>query len=317
MKIVHDFSGECVDGINTYLNLEEFADDSNDKVLFYGIDSTINESLKEQYKDYNRRILLDLWSPCQLYVHDALGQNYFEQCSYFTDVYSICPFTVEWANMTTNSNKWKYVFYPWQPSIAPTDFDKKYDVCFVGGIHSHDHVDAILAIEKFNYRFISQMAYKEATDFNVSTKQKLNLIAQSKITICYNLLYLKSDHVHHAIHYYPNISENLAFNSLTRIEGPYFEPRYTIPQFKSRLHEAASGKSLILCKNEPWNLADSYYRLDQDYLSFNHNSELSDIIDNLLKDWNSERIQNIINSAYVQAHKYTTKNLIKYIEETL
>lgn len=308
MKIVHDFSEECFDGVNTYLDLEEFGDNSEEIVLFYGIACTNNKELQEQYKHYKKRIILDLWSPCQLYSNDRIGQNYFEQCSYFTDVFCICPCTVEWANRQTNSDKWKFIFYPWQPKLKPVNFDKKYDVCFVGGIHSQEHKDAIdLISSKFNYRFISQMDLPQVTDFNVSTQEKLNIIAQSKITLCFNLLYLTENQCHFALNNY-DLQTNEAFGDLRKIGHGNFS-RYTIPQFKSRMHEAAIGQSLILCKNDPWNISGAFYA-PTELIYYNENF-LELTINDILKQY--DNLSLMIKNAEIRAETYTTKKLIEYI----
>lgn len=309
MKVVHDFSGECKDGVNTYLDLEEFADDSQSIVLFYGIDCTLNKELQEQYKHYNRRILLDLWSPCDLYSpNDTLGQDHFDAQDYFTDVYCICPYTVHWSNLITKSKKWKYVFYPWQPRIAPTNFEKKYDVCFVGGIHSAEHENALQVIEKYNYRFISQQLYPGVTNFNVSTQEKLDIIAQCKVTICFNLLYLTEQQTHFALNNY-NLNENYAFARLQKIGN-----KYTVPQFKSRLHEAAIGKSLILCREDDWGLINSYYAQNE-ALIFKPNS-LEESLNQVLEHY--EKIGPFFTeNAYKKAQNFTTKRLIQYIQDTL
>jgi len=309
MKIIHDFGGECRDGVNTYLDLEEFGDDSQEVVLFYGINSTLNRELQEQYKHYKRRILLDLWSPCDLYAqNDILEQDHFKAQEYFTDVFCICPFTVEWSNKITNTDKWKCVFYPWQPSIVPVNFEKKYDVCFVGGIHSQEHFDALQVIKKFNYRFISQSPFAEPTDINISNKEKLDLIAQCKIVVCFNLLYLKEDHWHFAMNNY-NLAGNMAFNHPRAIGT--VNPTYTAPQFKSRSHEAASGKSLILCKKDEWDLINYYYDEDS-FVFFDQVDDLESTISNILENY--QNYQSKIDLAYQRVYNFTTKNLIYYIE---
>jgi hypothetical protein len=64
MKIVTEYSGEYQDMINSYYNLEQYNDDSQTEVLFQGYSTSVNDSLKEQYKNYDKRVYMNLEAPC-------------------------------------------------------------------------------------------------------------------------------------------------------------------------------------------------------------------------------------------------------------
>lgn len=322
MKIIHDFDDEYQDGINTNLKLTSFSDDDPNIVLFSGLGCTYKKELHEQFKNYSRRIFLNLADPCGLYApHDKLGQNHFQQHEFFTDVFSICPMTVEWCNNQTNSNKWKYVFYPFNPDMwENASYNKKYDICYAGGIHSLDHLECVNIIRKFNYKFISLFPFDGVTDLNVTTREKCNIISETKISVCYNTLYLTEDHVHQFLAY-PNIKEHKAFSP------DFVYPcgkRLTIPQFKSRAHEAAYSKSLLLVKKDNWNIMKDYYKgqdftkkpeTDIECLYFDHNNDLFYIIDHIIQNWND--YQHVVDNAYNKSLNFTVQNMIEFIKENL
>lgn len=302
MIVDFDFGGQCHDGTNTYLGLQDFSE-SSDQVLFYGLNSTVNIGFRQKYKDYKRKILLDLWSPCSFVgPKDGLGQNHFGQLRWFDQVYSICPYTVKWTNNFLRSQKMKYCYYPLNhQKIQPTDKSKQYDVCFVGGIHGSQHAQRIDIISKYNKLFITQSNHGWRTHRNLLNTQKIKLIAKAKIGLCYNLLYLGPQHVWHA-NAYNGISQNQAFRLYNS---------FILPQFKSRVHQFALCKTLILCKKDPWNVIQGFYTPQQDFIYFNNNGQLSDIIQKILSSYGD--YEQTIQNAYKKAKKYTSQNLIKMI----
>lgn len=307
MKIEHDFGRECVDGVNTYLDLEDYADDDGDHVLFYGGTTTCEAlHLVRKHSDAKRKTLLNLWDPCSFYERkpDVCGQYYFEQISHFNDVYTICPYTAKWVNELLGEKKNYYSFYPINPKYMPEEQEKKYDVCYFGGIHSNEHAECIDVISKFKYRFISQMNHPKVTNFHIPNLKKLELVAQSKITVCYNMLYLKPFQIPLATRW-DGWKNNVALERLPH--------ESILPQFKSRVNEAALSKTLVLCKRDPWNLIEDFYTPDEDFLYFNDNSELQQKIEEVLEDY--EDYEKMLDNAYNKALNYTSEKLVKMIGE--
>ena len=73
----------------------------------------------------------------------------------------------------------------------------------------------------------------------LTTHQKMDLISRSKISLASNQLYLTKQQIEYCKHHYPNYKDNRAFLYLDT---------GTVPQFKSRVMEAAFWKSLNLVK---------------------------------------------------------------------
>lgn len=326
MLIISDFSGDYKDGYNTSLNIEQYSED-DDTVFFYGIQCGIEKKLLNRYKSYSRIILLDLWSPCAFFT----DPNHFSILEGFDEVYSICPYTSEWTNEQLGRKLMKYSFYPVNPETIspqatvgaikkllikfnigatsshasePKALEKTYDVCYVGGLYSPEHRSMMDIISKYNYVFVTQNREKQATHKNLSNADKINLVAQCKIGICFNKLYPTESHITN-IKSYAGWQDNKAFDHLS-------DPVPIAPQIKTRLHELALCKTLILCHRDPWNIVENYYDPGKDFLYFDRVQDLNTMIPEILKNWDS--YQHIIKSAYVKVKDYSSANLVKMIQ---
>ena len=88
MIVVKDMTGDTPDGVNFYLELDRHSELSTQNVLMYGINTTLNFDLQNEYKDFESRKLLNLWQPCEFtQTADNVGQNAFQQFQYFTKIY--------------------------------------------------------------------------------------------------------------------------------------------------------------------------------------------------------------------------------------
>lgn len=307
MIVVKDMNGDTPDGVNFYLELERHSEQSTKDVLMYGINTTLNFDLQNEYKDFESKKLLNLWQPCEFtQTTDPAGQNAFQQFQYFTKVYSICPYTSQWLNELEGSNRHEAIFYPFGDDVIPQRQDKIYDVCYFGGLHGIDHIECIDQISKFNYRFISQQNFAHPytpTDFNVSFKEKLDIVAKTKISVCYNTLYFQEPHIN-TVKLYDGWEKNEAF--------AYMNDQGKVPQFKQRVHESAFSRTLILCKKDYWNIIEDYYEPDVDFIYFNSNSQLEGIIRDVLNNYNDYK--DMIENAYNKSLNYTSKNLYEHIK---
>ena len=307
MIVVKDMNGDTTDGVNFYLELDRYSESSAQDVLMYGINTTLNFDLQNEYKDFESRKLLNLWQPCEFTQKtDPAGQTAFEQFQYFTKVYSICPYTSDWLNKLEGNTRHEAIFYPFGDNVIPQRQEKIYDVCYFGGLHGIDHTQCIDQISKFNYKFISQQNYPHPytpTDLNVSFKEKLDIVAKTKISVCYNTLYFQNHHIDTA-KLYNDWELNEAF--------AYMSDNGKVPQFKQRVHESAFSRTLILCKRDYWNIIEDYYTPDEDFIYFNENSELEGLIKDILNNYSN--YEQIIENAYNKSLNYTSEKLYKHIK---
>lgn len=303
MKIISSLSEDTQDGISTTLDLEKFDDNSQDEILFYGLNCINNKTIKNKYKNYNCKVLLNLWTPCEYTVPDTESGNAFEQVEYFDEVYQICPWTTEWMNKRVG-NKFKFIWHPFSTDYTPNNNNKIYDVCYHGGLHGPIHYDCINKIKQFKYRFISQQFYPEVTNYNVSYKTKLDILAQCKINIVYNYIPLREDHISN-IKKYVNYEDNIAFKHIDKLK--------IIPQKKMRFDEACLSKTLNLVHKDPWNIIEHFYKPNEDFYYFNSNEELLYMINNILKTWDHHK--SVIESAYKKCFNYNAESTYNFIKD--
>jgi hypothetical protein len=307
VKIISDFAGDTPDAMATTMDLERFSSDDKKEIIFYGIHCTLNRDLQELYKDYERKVLIDLWSPCQFNGLQQPGNiDAHKMVDYFDEVYSICPYTVKWMNEVNGYDKMRDIKSPFNKKLVPEPKEKEYDVCYTGSIHSQEFADLVNTISEFNYRFISKgvtqgdFSIDKITDLRVSTPEKMNIVAKSKIGVAINLLYLTPDQVNHFLSY-PRINENEMYEGV--LKDSHTESFWTrAPQFKIRIHEYAVSKTLILCKRDSWNVIERYYVPDEDFLYFEDMQDLRSKIYDILGDW--DRYQSMIENAYEKVNKY-------------
>jgi len=327
MKIVSDLSGDYKDGYNSALHIEELSKDDGDAVLFYGIQCGIDKKLLGQHKNYKRKILLDLWSPCQFLVEP----NHFSILEGFDEVYSICPYTTEWTNEQLGKQLMKYSFYPVNPdTISPqasvsgikkllnkfnigstsplsesAGLEKTHDVCYVGGLYSPEHHSMMDIISKYKYVFVTQNREKRATHRKLTNIEKINQVAKCKIGICFNKLYQTERHIA-SIKTYAGWQNNKAFDHL-------FDHISIAPQIKTRLHELALCKTLILCHRDPWNLVEDYYEPGKEFIYFDKIEDLDTLIPEILTNYDG--YQSVIDNAFKKVNSYSTRQLVDMIRQ--
>jgi len=144
-----------------------------------------------------------------------------------------------------------------------------------------------------------------ATDTNLGFRKKIELVASSKISICYNLVHVMSDQIERIIKYRA-LGRNEAFSTVGFWN--------VMPQFKTRMHEAALSKSINLVRRDQWNVVERFYKPNVDFIYFETESELPRVIDAILSKWDSDHIQGIVESAYQRVKRYSTANFVRDLE---
>lgn len=167
-----------------------------------------------------------------------------------------------------------YVFQPFNEEFEPKDKSKLWDVIYTGGDSVGHAMDIVNVIKNFFlYRHVSFKG-QFATNTNVTYKEKLQLIANSKINIIHNIV---SD---------------------------------TIPQLKTRPFEAAFCKSLMICRYDKFKTIEKWFTPNEDFIYYDNESNLEQIIKDTLDNYNN--YQFMIENAYNKAKKeYTTEQFVK------
>jgi hypothetical protein len=306
MIVVENFNSNT-DPIEN-LNLGRFSNVANDVYLFVG--NTYDKVFEKRYMD-KKRIFLSLEEPnfCtdKDTAHAKLTNGYGSttvsgikrQDTPPDKILSLCPYTTK-----SLPNNRELIFFPFNEEFIPKDTTKEFDVLYTGSKPINvNWDDNINVIKDFNYQYAHYDNTQYVTNSNVSYIDKINLYSKSKIAICHGLASAHNENVPRYINFI-NSENNEAFKHLDK---------NLLPQFKSRVMEAAFSKSLILCYKDYWNVIEYWFEPNKQFIYFDNSNDLRDKLNEILNNY--AEYQHIIDSAYEKAiNNYTTKHFIeKYI----
>ncbi len=303
MKIVGDWSNDAVWGVVPYMHksLEIFNNPDSKEVLMNGATWIYNHEMKEKYKDYDRRCLLALWSPCEFTT--TTGYYHFDHYDFFTEVYCICPFTCDFMNDHYGYEKFKYIPYPFTNTSVTEFGNYDADCSWMGSIHGQDHIKAVETMLGFKYKFLTSQKntwmhhpyeYEKCTHVMLPPDDKLIELSKCRSSISFNMIYMS-----------PNSRRN-------NLEAFELFDQGIMPQFKVRTHEITTSKSLMLVKKDPWDLVEDFYEPEKEFLYFENFEELRDIIQDV--STNFEKYESIIEAAFLRSKDYTVEKIYRYIE---
>lgn len=257
-------------------------------------------------------VRLEFEEPNKFFVNDR-PDNYDYQ---FYKIFTICPYTAKWLNKKQNNQKRVPIFFPFNKKYIPYDHKKKYDIIYTGHIVSKKLFNDLRIMSKFNYRFVSNSKHQLVTNKSVSYEEKMELISRSKITLVHNLLYPKFYHIIY-VWTCPYWYDNEAFKLIPRwykFWRFFSNKKIVVPQLKSRLFEAAFGKSIILCKKDSFNIIERYFEPEKEFVYYEDNN-LEKTIMKILANYEKYRL--VAESAYQRAiNNYTVEKFVeKYLKD--
>lgn len=315
MKVIKRVHGYTQDPTR-YFNFERFEKKCGNLVL---IEAGFEE--KTNWKEYNltaekldkilkRKIVrIDVAEPTNFFTGDN-PDHYDHQ---FHKIFTICPYTAKWLNKRQHNNKRIPIFFPFNEELIPKRYKKKYDIIYTGHILAQAIDQYINTMSMFNYKVVSNSKHPLVTNRSAPYAEKMKLIAESKITLVANLLYLRYDHLFF-VWKTPNYKGNEAFKLVPKWYEihKWFNKEVLVPQVKSRLFEAAFGRSLILCRRDPFNIVERFFEPGKEFVYF-ENENLGETIRYILDNYQS--YEKVIERAYRRAiSSYTTK---KFVEKYL
>lgn len=316
MKVIKRINGYAQDPTR-HFNFSRFEKQYGDFIL---VEAAFEEH--SLWKEYNlrveelRKILkkkivrLEFEDPNKFFI----GDNPDHYDNQFYKIFTICPYTTTWLNKRQGNKKHIPIFFPFNEEFIPKKYKKKYDIIFTGHILSNTIRKYVNIISKFNYRLVSNSKNALVTNRSASYKDKMRLIAQSKITLISNLLYLRPYHLLN-LWLTPDYQNNEAFKLVPKwFEiSKWLNKEIIAPQLKSRLFEAAFGKSLILCRKDPFNIIERFFEPDKEFIYFDIDN-LEETIKNILNNYKD--YEKVIERAYQKAvNNYSTKKFAeKYLK---
>lgn len=307
MKIINNLKIEIPDTNTYYFDLQDYSIENSDTVLIYGYDTL--ENPPEILNKYKIKKYLNVTMPTEfLSDQDIFLDDRFDK------IYSICPYSCDWLNKIKNTNKYEFIWYPFNKKYIPSKTEKKYDVCYHGGIHGIKHIEMLDIIKNFNYRYMSMTnginfltinKLNYATDLDLKNIEKLLRVSESKISICYHNLPCYPHHVDN-IKAKINWQTNECFNQIGITND--------IPQLKSRFIEASLCRTLNLVEKDNWNIIEKLYTPNEHFIYFENNNDLADKIETIINNY-EDYVEIIEKSFWHSYNNYCTDSLIKKINK--
>ena len=192
--------------------------------------------------------------------------------------------------------------------------NKKNDLIYSGGIYNKFFFDILTSIKRHKYIYSSY--YKP----RIFPKYTLNpfyikrnyyenfdnlLDSQLKSKIGFLINQVSINQKQHIM-----LKQDIGYSSIDNFD--YIKENLLLPQFKGRMWELASTKTLILVKKDPWNIIEETFIPNSDFIYYNNIDEANDIIDDVLINY--KKYRDITESAYKRVKKLTSIKLFEYIE---
>lgn len=305
MKVMFDGTSDYPLGPINSLNFSKLENERQNLMFYYGIHPGYRMA---RPTNFSNNIYFETEEPNGLSEGQLPHQRGNWDLNFWTKIINICPYSSDWENKVYNTDKFVNYVYPFDEDLLVKDYTKKYDVIYVGGLHGRHGIfsNMVNSIKKFNHRFVSMIGYSGVTDLNISLQQKMKVWAESKITVCANLLSETTPNQYSSrMKVLPDWKENKAFSHID--EG-------IMPQMKPRITDAAVSKSLILVLKDPWNVIETWFKPDQHFIYFNSIQELPDKIEWCLNNW--EYCEKITENMYNEfMAKYSIKKFYKFLLE--
>jgi hypothetical protein len=224
------------------------------------------------YKQLNDLVVFQTEFPNCLISGNLNNIDVFKYNSKIKKIITNCPFSVEYFNDYFHYDKFIFGFSPFNPKYMPKHDEKIYDAYYTGNINNSIIFQTIPLLEKFNSCFV-------CADYGINKgigyEEKLALNAKSKISI-----------VHGLLKWPPEYRENThQFSGHKAFDHSILKTKWAVPQMKSRIMEAAASKSLILYLRDPWNVIESYFDPNIDFIYWDTRKDLEEKINHILHNY--------------------------------
>jgi len=297
MKIIKNFSSNYDEDPVRFLDFENYTKNYCNNVEFY-FGHPPSKLIFEKNNNYKILLTLEEQYSDNPQWHDPLNIQQYED--YVDIILTIIPTSLH------NLKKRKYVFFPFNEKMIPSINVKKYDVCYTGFAKMDFLKNFLQVLQEYNFAYVSfkeninlTKVFKDPRKYipkiinpkkynfpnnlithpNLSYKQKLNIISESRVSIAHNLL-------HHGT-----------------------------PQLKSRIFEAAFCRSLILVYKDSYNLISDWFDENKHFVFFENSDDLKEKLDYILNNYSE--FDKVREAAFEHAkNNYTVEKFVyRYLEE--
>ena len=240
---------------------------------------------------------IDFEQPNMWYHEDSL-QNALLNETRYSKILTVCHYTCDWRNKVLGRNQYVPITYFLNVKYVPFAVNKIHNIIYTGNNQAL-YGQFLNIMRPFNYRVV-------CGDPTIDYQGKLNLIAQSKITLVHNLIGIPAE-ARIRIATVDRYRESAIFHD--------FESKQYLPQIKTRPFEAAFCKSLILCWRDEYNVIERFFENGSEFVYLDADDSERQIAD-ILKNYGD--YQAIIDRAYERAmDEYTTDSLLKFVKSAL
>ena len=326
MKIHENWNSTYPDALNHYWKFSNLSVDDKKSALFFGWAIMENlDSYLSSIEKYENRFYFNNEHPCVLQSTDErLISLSMDSNRVFSNVYNQCPYTANWINSLENSDRFRYIFTPFNKNYIIDKIEgKTNDVLYWGGLHGTDHKDILDTIKDFDYNFLTlgpsswnlwwgrESSLPPISNYTaLITYQNLQrpfmwqLLRRTKVNVMTNLLYT-DDKINNNIRTHQHWEKNEAFAHLDQ---------YIMPQLKTRPIETAINRCLMVVKKDPWNIQELFFEPNKEFIYYNDKKELQHILEDVKINW--KHYEPIVENAFNKAiNNYTTEHFIEKIKQ--
>jgi Glycosyl transferases group 1 len=273
MILEYNKFAEYPDVINSYYDLDRFHDGIRDWSLFQGYDTSKDKMAKDRNRDISKRVYLNLEAPTAFCSTDSC----LEEQSYFTHVYTLCPYTSEYQNSVQNQTKYVPIPFPYRESCFSEfkEEDKHFDVIYMGTAMCEEHMEIVNSMKPYKYNFVSLYPSGNPTLCGVPSKVKWKVLNMTKISIAMNLCPIGGEHISW-------VKRNKDWDKISAFSDMDYG---YIPQFKPRVIEAMRLNNLVLVKRDPWNVMEKWFEEGKHFIYWDTVGDLKEKMNHILKNY--------------------------------
>lgn len=283
-------------------NFTNYIDKLKDISLYLGF---VNENNVDK-NETNKKVRFIVEYPNMFYMYNPkLGLDINKDNELYDLIYIICPFTCKLLNEKYYTNKYKPIFFP----LLKYDYNEQeriYPVFYSG--HIFNFMELVKMIDRVVLKYLGNDLHnnlKQSITAHCidSYYNKLNIYSKTKICVVQNVLFKQS---------IPNMNSFLD-NPLYNKHFPWqLNDDIFVPQIKSRMFEGAMMGCILLVYKDNYNLIETYFKENEDFIYFIDEQDLINKIDMILTNYDKYKYL-AVNARNKFNNNYTLEHFVNII----